>query len=198
MGWACSSAGRSLSGITVVLATAGGRDAAYPGSEGKLRSSRLNQLPLTAQRQSRDWNTGGVAGGLRGRIPSRCGGAAWVGDAGTPQWPGSQQVAAPGPAVAVASLSEVLAPGGPRTQPCGPGLTSASVSGGSACARTLGCHWVSWERPSPCERPAGAAPALLVVVGGCLPSRGSPHTHRSLLFDPVPVLLGPQLEEGRG
>lgn len=111
---------------------------------------------------------------------------------------GSQQVAAPGPAVAVASLSEVLAPGGPRTQPCGPGLTSASVSGGSACARTLGCHWVSWERPSPCERPAGAAPALLVVVGGCLPSRGSPHTHRSLLFDPVPVLLGPQLEEGRG
>lgn len=36
-------------------------DAAYPRSEGKLRSSRLNQLPLTAQRQSRDWNTGRAA-----------------------------------------------------------------------------------------------------------------------------------------
>lgn len=122
-----------------------------------------------------------------------------MGDAGTPQWPGSQQVAAPGPDVAVASLSEVLAPSRPSTQPCGPGLTSASVSGGSVCSRALGFHWVSWERPSPCERPAGAAPALLEGLGGgCLPSRGSPHTHRSLLFDPVPVLLGPQLEEGRG
>ena len=53
-----------MSGITAVLETAGGRDAAYPGSEGKLRSSRLNQSPLTAERQSWDWNTGGVAAGL--------------------------------------------------------------------------------------------------------------------------------------
>ena len=72
------------------------------------------------------------------------------------------------------SLSEVLAPGGPRAQPCGRGLTSASVSGDSGCAGAQGRHGVSWERPSLCERPAGAAPALLEGAGVC-PAGAPPH-----------------------
>lgn len=98
----------------------------------------------------------------------------------TPQWPGSQQVAAPGPDVAVASLSEVLAPADSGTQPCGPGPLSAFCVGGSVCSRALGFHWVSWNGP-PHVREAAGSPALLGGVG-VFTQQGLPHTHR-LLFE---------------
>ena len=71
------------------------------------------------------------------------------------------------------SLSEVLAPAGPRAQPRGGVLTSASVSGGSGCTGAQGRHGVLWEWPSLCERPAGAAPALL--GRGVCPAGAPPH-----------------------
>ena len=116
---------------------------------------------------------------------------------GAPQWPGSQQVTAPGPAVAVASLClRCWHLADPGHSPAGEDSPLPPCQGTLAALEPRDVTGSRGNGP-PCVRGRPGQP-LPSWRGRVSAQQGLPHTHRSLLSHPVPVLLGPQLEERRG